>query len=34
VEDQTIPDRGCLITGMLEQGKLKVGQEVEVLGYN
>jgi elongation factor Tu len=23
-----------LITGRLEQGKLKVGQEVEVLGYN
>ena len=34
MEDQTIPDWGCLITGMLEQGKLKVGQEVEVLGYN
>ena len=26
--------RGCGITGRLEMGKLKVGQEVEVIGYN
>jgi len=29
-----IPGRGCVITGTLERGKLKVGQEVDVLGYN
>eukprot|EP00092_Neocalanus_flemingeri_P001049 GFUD01001119.1.p1 GENE.GFUD01001119.1~~GFUD01001119.1.p1 ORF type:complete len:483 (-),score=152.01 GFUD01001119.1:123-1394(-) len=29
-----IPGRGCVITGRLERGKLKVGQEVEVIGYN
>jgi len=29
-----IQGRGCVITGRLERGKLKVGQEVEVLGYN
>jgi len=28
-----IKGRGCVITGRLERGKLKVGQEVEVLGY-
>jgi translation elongation factor EF-Tu-like GTPase len=28
------PESGCLITGRLEQGKKKVGLEVEVLGYN
>jgi elongation factor Tu len=26
--------RGCGITGRLEMGKLKVGQEVEVIGYS
>jgi len=29
-----IPGRGCVFTGRAERGKLKVGQEVEVLGYN
>ena len=25
---------GCVITGRLERGKLKVGQDIEILGYN
>merc|ERR1719153_1268192 len=29
-----IKGRGCVITGRLERGKLKVGQDVEVVGYN
>merc|ERR1719508_160700 len=29
-----IQGRGCVITGRLERGKLKVGQEVECLGYS
>ena len=29
-----IQGRGCVITGRLERGKLKVGQDVEVIGYN
>jgi len=29
-----IQGRGCVITGRLERGKLKVGQEIEVLGYS
>jgi len=29
-----IPGRGCVITGRLERGKLKVGQDIEILGYN
>jgi len=29
-----IKGRGCVITGRLERGKLKVGQDVEVIGYN
>jgi len=29
-----IQGRGCVLTGRLERGKLKVGNEVEVLGYN
>merc|ERR1711962_1150165 len=29
-----IPGRGCVITGRLERGKLKTGNEIEVLGYN
>jgi len=29
-----IPGRGCVITGRLERGKLKTGQDVEVLGYD
>jgi len=29
-----IPGRGCVITGTLERGKLKIGQDVEVIGYN
>ena len=28
-----IQGRGCMVTGRLERGKLKAGQEVEVLGY-
>ena len=31
---QNIQGMGCMITGRLESGKLKVGQEVEGLGYN
>jgi len=29
-----IPGRGCVITGRLERGKLKTGNEIEVLGYS
>jgi len=29
-----IPGRGCVITGRSERGKLKVGNEIEVIGYN
>jgi len=29
-----IQGRGCVITGRLERGKLKVGQDIEILGYN
>lgn len=29
-----IQGRGCVITGRLERGKLKVGQDIEVIGYN
>ena len=29
-----IQGRGCVITGRLERGKLKVGQEIDILGYN
>lgn len=29
-----IPGRGCVITGRMERGKLKVGQDIEVIGYN
>ena len=29
-----IHGRGCVITWKLERDKLKVGQEVEVVGYN
>jgi len=28
-----IQGRGCVLTGRLERGKLKVGQEIDVLGY-
>ena len=28
-----IQGRGCVITGRMERGKLKTGQEVEVIGY-
>ena len=28
-----IQGRGCVITGRMERGKLKVGQEVDVIGY-
>ncbi|QQP35225.1 Elongation factor Tu [Caligus rogercresseyi] len=30
----TIPGRGTVVTGRVERGKLKVGQEVEILGFN
>ncbi|XP_040583054.1 elongation factor Tu [Lepeophtheirus salmonis] len=30
----TIPGRGTVVTGRVERGKLKVGQEVEFLGFN
>jgi len=29
-----IQGRGCVFTGRAERGKLKVGQEIEVIGYN
>jgi len=29
-----IQGRGCVITGRLERGKLKVGQDIEILGYS
>jgi len=29
-----IQGRGCVITGRLERGKLKIGQEIEVAGYS
>lgn len=29
-----IQGRGCVLTGRLERGKLKVGGDIEVLGYN
>ena len=29
-----IQGRGCVITGRLERGKLKVGQDIEIIGYN
>lgn len=29
-----IQGRGCVITGRMERGKLKVGQDVEVIGYD
>merc|ERR1711872_420964 len=28
-----IQGRGCVITGRMERGKLKTGQDVEVIGY-
>lgn len=28
----TIPGRGCVVTGAVEQGVLKVGDDVEVVG--
>nr|ACO15558.1 Elongation factor Tu, mitochondrial precursor [Caligus clemensi] len=30
----TIPGRGTVVTGRVERGKLKVGQEVEIMGFN
>ncbi|XP_023322227.1 uncharacterized protein LOC111696741 [Eurytemora carolleeae] len=29
-----IKGRGCVLTGRLERGKLKVGQDIEVIGYS
>jgi len=29
-----IQGRGCVITGRLERGKMKVGNDVEIIGYN
>jgi len=29
-----IQGRGCVITGRLERGKLKVGQDIEIIGYS
>jgi len=29
-----IQGRGCVITGRLERGKLKVGQDIDILGYS
>lgn len=28
----TIPGRGTVVTGTIEQGKIKVGEEVEIVG--
>lgn len=30
----TVPGRGCVATGTVEQGKIKVGDEVELVGYS
>lgn len=30
----TIPGRGTVVTGTIEQGKIKVGEEVEIIGYS
>jgi elongation factor Tu len=30
----TIPGRGTVITGTIEQGKIKAGDEVELVGYS
>jgi elongation factor Tu len=30
----TIPGRGTVVTGTVEQGKIKVGEEVEIVGYS
>lgn len=30
----TVPGRGCVATGTVEQGKVKVGDEVELIGYS
>jgi elongation factor Tu len=29
----TIPGRGTVVTGTIEQGKAKIGDEIEVVGY-
>ena len=29
-----IQGRGCVITGRLERGKMKVGNDIEIIGYN
>ena len=29
-----IQGRGCVITGRLERGKMKVGNDIEVIGYS
>lgn len=29
----TIPGRGTVVAGTIEQGKAKVGEEVEIVGY-
>ena len=29
-----IPGRGVVITGRLERGKMKVGNDIEIIGYN
>ena len=28
----TIPGRGTVVTGTVEQGKIKVGEEIEIIG--
>jgi elongation factor Tu len=30
----TIPGRGTVVTGTIEQGKVKVGDEIEIVGYS
>lgn len=30
----TVPGRGTVVTGTIEQGKIKVGEDVEIVGYH
>ena len=30
----TVPGRGTVVTGTIEQGKVKVGDDIEIVGYS
>ena len=30
----TIPGRGTVVTGTIEQGRVKVGEDIEIVGYS